>query len=126
MIQQTKQRFPFTYQQCESKLTDYKTGKQWKSSCLGPNTYLEPLGESFVIYYKHTPVVIINDDDTFILSAKGAQNYPKGVFDRLSAYSPLPLTDDGGKWHIWSRDGHNHKVPFKSGIKVHKNGSILN
>ena len=123
-LRPTKTRFPYSYSQCESKLTDFKTGRHYRSKNIAANTLLEAMpGGDFKLWLYHTDVLTIHDEGYYTLNYG---DWPSNTtFDRLSAFCPLPVVREGNKWFVWTTDAGGHMVPFKNGMVVHESGKIV-
>lgn len=120
-IKPAKKRFPYTFQQCISKMEDFKTGRQYMTSRLQPNTYMlrEEMGYSITLH--GTKIIKLYSDDSLELS-EGEWHSPT-TFARLSNYCPLPIRQKGKKWVIMLKDFT--EVEFRNGMRINKQGDLL-
>lgn len=118
-----KKRFPFTYEQAESRLTDYETGRLRKASRLCQNTYLEARkGGAMVIRLHAVDLITLRDDGTCELYV--GEYFTNTSFDRLCSYCPVPIErNEKGEWFVTVAG--LHKVAFRNGMMIDNQGRLV-
>lgn len=116
-----KKRWPYTYNQCVSRTTNFKTGEVYMSSKIAPNTYLERRDDCFCLRLHATDLLYIYNDGTYKINVGIWKT--KVTFDRLSSYCPLPVKRVGREWLIMLKSLTYY--PIKDGMHVTCDGVLL-